>query len=123
MMAQANDAEPQRRASGCASVHSVEMNPPQQDELDSKQAMISLYIASQYMERETTTIDVPVEVDWNNVDDFLILSLCSTELIREGRDGAAMASSAEDSVRVMKDNGWPRSFVNAHLFADQRNQC
>ena len=27
-----------------------------------------------FMENETTTIDVPAEVDWNNVDDFLILS-------------------------------------------------
>ncbi len=36
-MAQANDAEPQRGASGCTSVRSVEMNPTQQAELDSKQ--------------------------------------------------------------------------------------
>ena len=61
----------------------------------------SLDIASQYMENETTTIDVPVEVYWNKVDDFLMLSPCSTKLIREGRDGAAMASSAKDSVTVI----------------------
>ena len=30
-------------------------------------------------------------------------SLCSTELIREGRDGAAVASSSEDPVRFIKD--------------------
>ena len=93
-MAPAIDAEPQSIASGCTSDQSAKMNPMQQAELNSKQAMPSLYIASQSMKKEPTTIDVPVKVDWSNVDDFLILSLCSTELIREGRDGAAMASSA-----------------------------
>ena len=102
-MAQANDAEQPCRASGCTSVHSAEMIPTQHAELESKQAVTLLYIASQYIENETTTINVPVEVGLNNVDGFLILSLCSTELIREGIDGAAIVSSAENSVRVIKD--------------------
>ena len=79
-MAPATDAEPLRVASGCASDHSAEMNPTQQAELDSRQAMASLYFASQYMENGTTTIylseDNSVEVDCNNVDDLLFLSLC-----------------------------------------------
>ncbi len=89
-MAPANVAELQRRASGCALVHSAEMTPMQQAELESKQAMTSLCIASQYIEHHETIID-STEVDWNNGDEYLILSQRSTELFREGRARAAIA--------------------------------
>jgi hypothetical protein len=62
-MALANDAEQQHRASGCTSVHSVEMTPMQQAELESKQAMTSLYIASQYMEHHKTIKDSPRSIE------------------------------------------------------------
>jgi hypothetical protein len=39
----ANDTEPQRRASGCTSVHSAVMTPMQQAKLESKQAMAYIY--------------------------------------------------------------------------------
>ena len=86
-------AQPRHGASGCASDHSADMIPLQQSELESIEAITSSYIASQYMDNETTTIDDFLsEVDWNNVDNSLInLSLCSTELIRLGRARSAMA--------------------------------
>ena len=63
-------------------------------ELGSKQAMTSLYIASEYMENETTTIDDSVsEDDWNNWDDLVILSRRSTELIRAGHARATVTRS------------------------------
>ena len=69
-MAPATDAEPRRVASGCTSDHSAKMTPQQQAEFESRQAMASLYIASQYIENGTTTIylseDFSVEVDCNN---------------------------------------------------------
>jgi hypothetical protein len=55
------------------------------------------------MGNEATTIDILVEVDCNNVDDFLLLSLCSAELIRKEKIQAAMTSMANNSVRVIKD--------------------
>ncbi len=55
------------------------------------------------MENQSTTIDDSTyEVDWNN-NGFLIFSLRSTELIREGGDRAAMASSEKGSARVIRD--------------------
>ena len=104
-MAPATDAEPRRVASGCTSDHSAKMTPQQQAECESRQAMASLHIASQYMEIGTKTIylreDISFEVDCNNVDDFLFLSLCSETLIRKEQFEAALASFAEDSVRVI----------------------
>ena len=106
-MAPATNAEPRRVASGCTSDHSAKINPTQQEELDSIQAMASLYIlvASQYMENGTTTInhreEISVEVDGSNVDDLLFLSLCYETLIRKEQFEAALASFAEDSVRVI----------------------
>ena len=56
-MAPATDAEQQHIASGCStSDHSAKMIPMQWAEFESKQAMTSLYIASEYMENETTTV-------------------------------------------------------------------
>ena len=103
-MALANDAEPQRRASGCISVHSAEMTPTQQADPESKQAMASLQIAPRYMEHQETIND-STEIDWNNGDEFLILSKRSTELLREGRARAAMACpvSEDEVIMVIKD--------------------
>ncbi len=44
-------------------------------------------------------------IDWNNGDEYLILSKSSTQLLREERARATMARpvSEEDSVKVMKD--------------------
>ena len=56
-MVQATDAEPQRIASGYTSDYSAEMTPPQQGELEFRQAIASSYIASQYMEHQETIIN------------------------------------------------------------------
>ena len=79
-------------------------SPTQQAELKFKQATTSLYIASQYMEHQETIND-STEIDWNNRDEYLLLSRRSTELLREGRARAAMARpvSEDDSVKVIKD--------------------
>jgi hypothetical protein len=59
----------------------------QQAELESKEAMASLYIASKYMENQTTTIDDSTVVDWNNMDNCSsfrdALRSCSGKEVRE----------------------------------------
>jgi hypothetical protein len=81
-MAPANDAESQRVAAwvGCTSVHSAEMTPMQQAELESKQAIASLYIASQYMAHQVT-INHSTEINGNNGDEYIILFKRPTELL------------------------------------------
>ena len=106
-MAPATDAELWRVASGCTSDHSAEMTPQQQAELEIRQAMASLYIASQYMEIGTKTIylleDLSFEVDCNKEDDWKILSQFLEIIIRRERLEAAFASCTRDSVRVIED--------------------
>ena len=86
-MAPATDAEPQRVASGCTADHSAKMTPTQQAEFESRRAMASIYVASQYMEDGTTTIylreDFSVEVDCDNVDDLRVLKLFYETHIRK----------------------------------------
>ena len=103
-MAPATDAEPRRVASGCTSDHSAKMTPQQQAEFESRQAMASSYIASQYMEHQETIND-STEIDWNNGDELLILSQRSTRALKEARARAAMARpvSEDESVKVIKD--------------------
>ena len=91
-MAPATDAEPRRVASGCTSDHSAEITPSHQAELKFRQAMASSYIASHYMEHQETIND-STEIDWNNGDEFLILSQRSTRALKEERARAAMAQS------------------------------
>ena len=83
-MAPATDAEPRRVASGSTSDHRAEMPPSHQAELEFRQAMASSYITSQYMEHQETIID-STEIDWNNGDQFLILSQRSTRALKEAR--------------------------------------
>ena len=75
-----------------------------QAELGFRPAMASAYIASQYMEH-LETINDSTEIDWNNGDEFLILSKRSSELFKEVRARAAMARpvSEGESVKVIKD--------------------
>ena len=107
-MAPATDAEPRRVASGCTSDHSAKMTPQQQAEFESRQAMASSYIASQYMEHQETIND-STEIDWNNGDELLILSQRSTRALKEARARAAMARpvSEDESVKVIKDKSVP----------------
>ena len=101
-MAPATDAEPRRVASGCTSDHSAKMTQQQQAEFEFRQAMASSYIASQYMEHQETIND-STEIDWNNGDEFLILSQRSA--LKEARAQAATARpvSEDESVKVIKD--------------------
>jgi hypothetical protein len=66
------------------------MTPSHQAELEFRQTMASSYIASQYMEHQETIND-STEINWNNGDEFLILTKRSLELLKEARARAAMA--------------------------------
>ena len=71
-MAPATDTEPLRGASDCTP--QCGEYPCAMGGMGSKQATTWLYIASEYMEKETTTIDDPVsEEDWNSWHDYVIL--------------------------------------------------
>ena len=107
-MAPATDAEPRRVASGCTSDHSAKMTPQQQAEFESRQAMASLHIASQYMEIGTKTIylreDISFEVDCDKEGDWKIPSQFLEIIIRRKLLEAAFASCTRDSERVFEDN-------------------
>jgi hypothetical protein len=62
--------------------------------------MTSLYVASQYMEHPEAINDF-AEIDWNNGEEYLILSQRSTELLREGRERAAMARPVSHDDHMM----------------------
>jgi hypothetical protein len=79
------------------------MTPSPQAEFESKQAMTSLYIASQYTMHQETIID-STKINWNHGNEFTILSKRSTQLIREGRARAGMARpvSKDNAIKVIK---------------------
>ncbi len=103
-VAPANDAEPQRRANGCTSVHSAEKTPTHHAAMGFKQAMASLYIASQFIELQET-INYSTKIDLNHGYESLILAKRSTEQLREGRVQAAAIArpvSQEEDVIIIK---------------------
>jgi hypothetical protein len=76
------------------------MIPTQWAKLGSKQAIALLYIAFEYMEKETTTIydtvsEEDCKEDCNNWDDYVILWRSSTRLIRAARAPAAVARAGK----------------------------